>query len=203
MPKGFKLRVDRRTQRTQRLLQDALRTLLAQRPFDEIAVLDITEKADVNRATFYDHYTDKFDLFNAVIAADFRELLERRNVCFDETCSSGLAAIVLAVGDYLEQIHRDKPTCSQHPATASLIDAAITLAVRQVVVDGMQNKGIAAPVPPEVFASMLSGAIYGAVKQWLSARDWHMDEEGLRTLIPLMPVRLPEHLQPELNRPGR
>lgn len=186
LPKGFKVRADRRTERTQRLLQGALRGLLHQKPIDEIAVGDITEQADVNRATFYDHYTDKFDLFNAVIAADFRELLERRNVCFDETCSSGLAAIVLAVGDYLEQIHRDNPTCSQHPATASLIDAAITLAIRQVVLDGLQNKGIATTVPREVFASMLSGGIYGAVKQWLSARDWRVDEDGLRALIPML-----------------
>jgi len=30
----------------------------------------------VNRATFYDHYTDKFALFDAMVANDFRKMLQ-------------------------------------------------------------------------------------------------------------------------------
>jgi len=37
--------------------------------FDEIAVQDIAEAATVNRATFYDHYTDKYALLEAMVAA--------------------------------------------------------------------------------------------------------------------------------------
>ena len=177
---------DRRVQRTQQLLQGGLRTLLGQKPMEEIAVLDITEAANVNRATFYDHYADKLDLFNALIAAEFQELLERRNICFDGSCGSGLAAIVLAVGDYLEQIHGDKPACTRHAASGPLIDAAITLAIRRILLNGLENKAISIAVPREVFASMLSGTIYGAVKEWLSSRQWKMEEEALLLLVPLI-----------------
>ena len=38
------------------------------KPFDEISVQDIAEAATVNRATFYDHYTDKYSLLEANIA---------------------------------------------------------------------------------------------------------------------------------------
>lgn len=51
---------DPRIRRTRQLLQSALQTLMQTRSFDEIAVQDITEAATVNRATFYDHYTDKY-----------------------------------------------------------------------------------------------------------------------------------------------
>jgi AcrR family transcriptional regulator len=181
-----KIRKDRRVQRTQRLLQAGLRTLLGQKSMEEIAVHDITEAANVNRATFYDHYTGKLDLFNALIAAEFQELLQRRNVCFDGSCGSGLAAIVLAVGDYLQQIHSDKPACIRHAASGPLVDAAITLAIRGIVLDGLTNKAISAAVPREVFASMLSGTIYGAVKEWLSARQWKMEEDAILLLVPLI-----------------
>lgn len=193
---------DRRVQRTQRQLQDALRTLLLQKPLDEIAVLDITEAANVNRATFYDHYADKFDLLNALIAADFTELLERRNVCFDGTCASGLAAIVLAVGDYLEQIHRDKPECERHAPSGPLIDQAITLAVHKVVLDGLETGALPVTVPPEVFASMLSNSIYGGVRQWLSLRDWRVEEEALLALVPVLQSILQNLRAPAAVQPG-
>jgi AcrR family transcriptional regulator len=177
---------DRRVQRTQRLLQDGLRALLGQKSMEEIAVLDITEAANVNRATFYDHYADKLDLFNALIAAEFQQLLERRNICFDGSCGSGLAAIVLAVGDYLAQIHGDKPACTRHATSGPLIDSAITLAIRRILLDGLENRAMSVAVPREVFASMLSGTIYAAVKEWLSSRQWKMEEEALLLLVPLI-----------------
>jgi AcrR family transcriptional regulator len=184
---------DRRVQRTQRLLQDSLRALLQQKPFDEIVVLDITEAANVNRATFYDHYADKLDLFNALIAADFRQLLELRNVCFDGTCASGLGAILLAVGDFLEQLHKDRRQCTRHSATGPLIDAAITLAIRKILLDGLTTSQQPEAPPQEIVASLLSGAIYGAVKQWMSSREWRVDEQGLLTLVPLIQPLLPPH----------
>jgi AcrR family transcriptional regulator len=44
------------------LLQEALIELAAERGFDAIAVGDIARRAGVNRATFYRHYQDKYDL---------------------------------------------------------------------------------------------------------------------------------------------
>ena len=59
---------DPRMKRTRQLLQGALRELLREKRLDEIGVQDITGAATINRATFYDHYTDKFALFQAMIA---------------------------------------------------------------------------------------------------------------------------------------
>lgn len=175
---------DPRIKRTRQLLQDGLRNLLRLKPLDEVLVQDITEAATVNRATFYDHYADKFELFNAVIAADFQKLLEQRNVCFDGSCSSGLTAIVLAVGDYLQQIHRDHAACTRQAASGPLVDAAITLAIRRIVLEGLEKEPGKSPAPPEVAASMVSGAIYGSVKEWLSRTNWRTDEAALLSVVP-------------------
>ena len=54
--------VDPRILRTHKLLQDALIELTAERGFDAVTVGEIAERATVNRATFYRHYQDKYDL---------------------------------------------------------------------------------------------------------------------------------------------
>ncbi|MFN8486129.1 MAG: TetR/AcrR family transcriptional regulator [Caldilineaceae bacterium] len=53
---------DRRSQRTARLLTDALIALMQEKRFDKLTVQDIIDRADVGRSTFYAHYQDKEDL---------------------------------------------------------------------------------------------------------------------------------------------
>lgn len=53
---------DRRVQRTKKSIQTALMELTIQKGFAAVTVRDITEYAGINRATFYRHYQDKFDL---------------------------------------------------------------------------------------------------------------------------------------------
>ena len=55
-------KLDPRVVRTRRMLRDALVALIADKGFDAITVQDITDRATVNRATFYLHYQDKNDL---------------------------------------------------------------------------------------------------------------------------------------------
>jgi AcrR family transcriptional regulator len=62
MPIAETTRLDRRKARTRRQLHEALIALILERPYDEITIQDITDRADLSRATFYLHFTDKEDL---------------------------------------------------------------------------------------------------------------------------------------------
>ena len=53
---------DRRVQKTQTLLRQALLSLLAEKPYDAIVVEEILDRANVGRSTFYMHFRDKDDL---------------------------------------------------------------------------------------------------------------------------------------------
>ncbi|GGV19104.1 TetR family transcriptional regulator [Streptomyces litmocidini] len=68
---------DRRTRRSRRALGAALVELVLERGFTALTVEDITERADVARATFYAHFRDKEDLFARVTADLLDELGER------------------------------------------------------------------------------------------------------------------------------
>ncbi len=72
---------DRRTQRTQQALLDALIDLLKVRHYDAISVKDIIEKANVGRSTFYAHYQTKDDLLKGGFERVLNMLLEQ--VIFD------------------------------------------------------------------------------------------------------------------------
>ncbi|MDG9722656.1 MULTISPECIES: TetR/AcrR family transcriptional regulator [unclassified Streptomyces] len=68
---------DRRTRRSRRSLGAALVELVLERGFTALTVEDITERADVARATFYAHFRDKEALFARVTADLLAGLAER------------------------------------------------------------------------------------------------------------------------------
>lgn len=53
---------DRRIKRTKMLLQNALVDLKLEKAVGKISVKELTQKADVNRSTFYLHYLDIYDM---------------------------------------------------------------------------------------------------------------------------------------------
>ncbi len=57
-------KADRRSQRTYRLVSSAKAELLLEKPYDEILVQDILDRAGIGRTTFYAHYFDKEDVLN-------------------------------------------------------------------------------------------------------------------------------------------
>jgi AcrR family transcriptional regulator len=61
-------RVQRRVARTKAAIEDAFVALVLERGYDRVAVEDITDRADLARATFYAHYPNKeavqFSVFN-------------------------------------------------------------------------------------------------------------------------------------------
>ena len=61
-------RVQRRVARTKAAIEDAFVQLVLERGYDRVAVEDITDRADLARATFYAHYRNKeavqFSVFN-------------------------------------------------------------------------------------------------------------------------------------------
>jgi AcrR family transcriptional regulator len=60
-------RHQRRRLRTRKQLQTALLALILEKGYDEVSIQDITDRADLARATFYIHFKDKEDLLWSVI----------------------------------------------------------------------------------------------------------------------------------------
>ncbi len=52
---------------TKPLIRYAFITLLKEKSLEDITVHEIVEKALINRSTFYLHYKDKYDLYDAIV----------------------------------------------------------------------------------------------------------------------------------------
>jgi AcrR family transcriptional regulator len=72
-------KLDRRKERTRRLLRDALMELIVEKGYESITVQDITERADIARPTFYLHYKDKDELLLKEAAAMYDELGKKQH----------------------------------------------------------------------------------------------------------------------------
>lgn len=57
---------NRSVRNTKKKLRDGLMQLLSEKPVNEISVKDLTELADVNRGTFYFHYSDVYDMLRKI-----------------------------------------------------------------------------------------------------------------------------------------
>lgn len=157
---------DPRMRRTRKLLQDGLQKLLLSKNFNEISVQDIADAATVNRATFYDHYTDKFALLEAMVAGGFHQLLDQRKVSYDGSCPEAARAIILAACDFLTQCEAEHPCRQDQGAFEPLIDAAIVRAIQRVLFSGVPKNSVRKGASPELIAASASWCIYGAVKEW-------------------------------------
>ncbi|MBM4761312.1 TetR/AcrR family transcriptional regulator [Bacillus sp. B15-48] len=61
-------KTDPRVVRTRKLIMDAFIELSGQKEFKDITVKDITTEAMINRATFYYHFEDIYDLLEKVLS---------------------------------------------------------------------------------------------------------------------------------------
>ena len=68
--------LDRRQRRTRRLLSGALLDLIEEKGFAPLTIQEITDRADLNRATFYLHYGSKEELLADSLKSRFTELVE-------------------------------------------------------------------------------------------------------------------------------
>ncbi len=70
------------SQITKKALAGAFRELLEEKPISKITISDITDRAGVNRHTFYYHFKDINDMIAWTFSTKIKELLDE-HICYD------------------------------------------------------------------------------------------------------------------------
>ena len=71
---------DVRVQKTKKSIQEALFALLSEKPINKITIKELADKANINRKTFYAHYTGIEDIVNELedeLILNLREFLQQ------------------------------------------------------------------------------------------------------------------------------
>jgi AcrR family transcriptional regulator len=173
-------RTDRRTNRTRRLLREALLALILERGYDGVTVEEITERADLGRTTFYLHYRDKEELLLESVdslAEDLTALIARTPIADwrstpDETHPRPMQMpLRLAFQHAAENsdLYRIILRGEGRTKAVERIREIVIAQVEHFLVVRLpeENVPLHPGVPEDVFANYFAGAFLGVLTWWL------------------------------------
>lgn len=171
--------VDRRVLRTRRMLRDALISLILERGYDDLSIQDITDRADLRRATFYLHYRDKEELLQAVLTDLFASLMEEANPVLKGDILGGktrVDAFLITFRHVADHARLYRMILNGHAGAqvAQFIRHYLAAHVRS----GLET---AAPgqlrLPIDVLANYIAGAEFSFIVWWLESGQPYPAEE--------------------------
>lgn len=182
-------KIDPRIQRTREALQHALYELMRDTDFDQITVHDIADKARINRATFYDHFTDKYDLLSRAIHEGLHKALDGK---LPPAPKFTLGNLRILTSVLFELLHSYLGHCAA-PASSSykpLIMIQMQTHVYEILLHWINQSQIDhTDKSPESVATLTSWVVFGMASQWAIAqrgRRRFSAEEMVDETLPLL-----------------
>jgi AcrR family transcriptional regulator len=155
---------DPRVKRTRQLIFQAFFELARERDFQSISVQDIAERATLNRATFYAHFEDKYDLLDSIIREKFRAHLAKAVATEGDTRT--LDALCVAVFGFIGEACSH---CAPDRQFYSLCEKAMHDVLDAFLIDWLEQRstsGKAQRAAIEATALVMTSAILGAGMRW-------------------------------------
>ena len=179
-------KLDPRVKRTRKLILRSFEDLLAQKGFETISVQDVTDKAEINRATFYAHFTDKYNLLDYSIGQMFRHEIEKRTLDACHYTPDNLRNLILAVCDFLSNMHSE---CAQpHQQFESLTEGTIKNILFELLSYWLKQTGT--KISTDIPATVATWAIYGLASHYSHMKKRPALEKFVDEALPLVAVNL-------------
>lgn len=165
-------KLDPRVVRTRQQLREALVSLIEEKGIDALTVQDITDRAGLNRATFYLHYQDKQELLVKSLRDAIDELVTDIGASTDEQgqlVGDESPRPIKAVFEHVAQhahFYRVMLSAEGVPAfSAGVRDYMIEVTLRWL--SALQPHPHQSRVPLEIVANSLSWSLLGVLIWWL------------------------------------
>ncbi len=175
-------KLDPRVKRTRQLLEQSFLDVVSEKGFQAVSVQDITEKAGVNRATFYAHFPDKYALLDYSVRQGFRQEIEKRmlNVC--SFSMDNLRALIIAVCEYISvaSSHCNPPS----PQFEQVMETQVKLQIQELL--QKWHEKLDTDVDPKIATTAASWAIYGLAVQWSRDKKHSSAEKFTDEVLPLI-----------------
>ena len=186
LPNGKEEKLDPRVKRTRSLILGAFESLIAEKGFESISVQDVTDRAQVNRATFYAHFHDKYGLLDYLISQKFLQEMEKRTLNACHYTHENLRNLILAVCEFLSHLHTK---CAQpHEQFESLMEGTIKKQIFDLLSHWL--KQTKTKIPTEIPATVATWAIYGLASLYSHSKRRPALDKFVDDALPLVAVNL-------------
>ena len=186
-------KLDPRVKRTRKVLKQAFTELLVEKTFADITVQDITERAEVNRATFYAHFDDKYALMDYAVRESLQEALENCLPDANALTLANLRMLSVTVNDFVGQF-----VGHCHPGTHSEEQLRMAAQAQQYVYEVILSwLKTAKSIPEESatnIAAALSWVIFGVGFQSAIMRGKQSPEQLADQVIAFLTPSLKDYL---------
>lgn len=191
------LKTDRRSQRTQRILHEALMDLMQEKRYDDITVQDIIDRANVGRSTFYAHYEDKEDL----MTSGLMHLMQILSQMVARPSETGEARL-LPTQELFEHVQENQSLFRGMVRGRSLeifFDKGQEYWSRKLTVDLQMRlpPGKQPSVPIPVLAQFVAGTFVTMLRWWLDSKMPYSPKEMDEMLQKLVMPAIQDCLQQE------
>jgi AcrR family transcriptional regulator len=179
-------KVDRRVQRTQDLLREALLSLIREKGFDALSVQDIIDRANVGRATFYAHFDNKQDLLLSGFDGLRESLKEVQRQALSR--AGGVDERLFAFSHELfahASAHRDVFRAMAGDRSVAVVEQVFQKMLVDLVRDdvrAMTSRSGSASMPTETVVQFVGGGLFGLLRWWLDGR-MRLGVEEVNTLF--------------------
>jgi AcrR family transcriptional regulator len=184
---------DPRVKRTRKLLETALLELLGRKSFDAITVQDIADRSTINRATFYAHYVDKYDLFGCLSREWFRQALDEGLPEYASFTRANLRRLILASMGFLARMDDH---CRPTEALKPLVMSAVQEELAEVLLRWLRRSA-PSELALETTSASLSWAIFGTAFDWSRMPERSPAEPTADRIADLLTLGLASVLGPD------
>jgi AcrR family transcriptional regulator len=157
-----------RGQETQRHLTDVLMQLILEKGFEQVSVKDITERAGIDRSTFYLHFSDKHDLLIKSQRQLIDDLMSR--IAPDNVPLRGIALTFEHMAEHVNQYRvllqlegSEIPSQLLHDYIVRITKPIIELRLREGGIESMEAVDI------DLIANFITGALRSTARWWLQS----------------------------------
>lgn len=161
----------------------AFTELMAEKSFGDISVQDISERAGVNRSTFYAHFEDKFALIDTVARDKFRTVVLGEIVEPTPLDLHSLGLLLVGTLKAFSMIQA-KPGGKKTAKSAYYILAREEL--NAIMFDWLAPVQTAHGITREMAAVFYSWAIYGVAREWSESDQVLSADEVAASLLSLI-----------------
>lgn len=163
-------RLDRRVQRTRKMLRESLMSLILEEGYDEISIQDITDKANLGRATFYLHFKDKDELLLEVVDQLIGDILEQVPLLSESQWRLEDTKSIIKLFDFATEhydLYRILTIGSGAVTAARQLQATIAKNIRESIQAEIAAQGTEPAVPTDFIANHLAGSLLATIYWWL------------------------------------